>query len=61
MCDGVGIRYLESSFLQVVAVVEQGTADKERAFGINYDANAIGFHHDIAVQPPPMTATRSAP
>ena len=49
MRHGVWIRHLESSLLKVVAVVEQRPADKQGAFGINYDTNAVGLHQDVAI------------
>ena len=49
MRHGVRIRHLESSFLEVLAVIEQRAADKERAFRIDHDTNAVGLHQNVAV------------
>ena len=50
MRHGVRIRYFEPSFLKVVAVVEQGTTDEQRAFWINDDADAVGLDENVAVR-----------
>jgi len=50
MRHGVRIRHFEPSFLKVVAVVEQGATDEQRAFRINDDANAVGLYKNVAVR-----------
>jgi hypothetical protein len=49
MRNGVWIRNLESSLLEVVTVIKQGSADEQRAFWINDDSNAVGFHQNVPV------------
>ena len=50
MRHGVRIRHFEPSFLKVVAVVEQGATNEQRAFRINDDANAVGLYENVAVR-----------
>lgn len=49
MRDRIRVGHLEPALLQILAVIEQGTADKERAFGIDHYADIRTFDHDIAV------------
>ena len=71
----IRIRHLKSALLQIVAVVEKRSADKERAFRIDHHAD-IGDCTRMSrfagpstrsilycrpEQPPPITATRNAP
>ena len=44
----IGIGDLEAPFLEVVAKVELGAADKERALGINDDIHSFGGNKDVA-------------
>jgi hypothetical protein len=46
----VRVRHFEPSLLEIVAVVEQGTTDKQRAFWINDDTNAVGLHQNVAIR-----------
>ena len=48
MRDGVRVGYSKSAFLQIVAEIEHGAADKERALGIDHDPNIGRMNHDIA-------------
>ena len=75
MGDRIRVRYFEAAFLQIVAVIEQRSADKERTLRIDDYADIGRLHHDVAIRgaidevhfvlqpgaPPPITATRSAP
>src|ERR1700739_1826801 len=49
MRDGIRIRHLEPPFLEVVAIIEQRSTDKQSTFGINNDANIVGLNENIAV------------
>ena len=49
MRDRVRIRDLEPAFLQIVAVIQNGAADKKRAFRIDNYAYAGAFDENIAV------------
>lgn len=46
----IRVRYFESAFLQIVAVIEYGAADKQRALRIDHDANSLRIDEDIAVR-----------
>ena len=48
MRDCVRIRHFESAFLQVIAEIEDGATDEERALGIDHDPNIGRMNHDIA-------------
>src|SRR2546423_3429036 len=50
MRDGVRVGDLEPPFLQVVAIIEERTADEERAFRIDHDADVGRLHHDVAIR-----------
>ena len=50
MRDRVRVGDLESAFLEVIAVIEERTADEERAFRIDHDADVRRLHHDVAVR-----------
>ena len=52
MCYRVGIRHFEPAFLQIFAVVEQGTTDKEGALRINHHPNIRALDHDVTVGRP---------
>lgn len=52
MRHGIGVRYLESAFLQVIAVIQQRAADKECAFGIDHHANVRRLHKNVPVRWP---------
>lgn len=49
MRDRVWIRDLEPAFLQIIAVIEERTADEQCAFGIDDHANVRRLDHDVAV------------
>ena len=48
----IGIGDFEAPFLQVIAVIEEGAADKERAFWIDHDANIGRLHQNVAIGRP---------
>ncbi len=50
MCDCVRVRDFESALLQIVAEIQQRSADEERALRINHDAYARRVHHDVAIR-----------
>jgi hypothetical protein len=45
--NGVGIGHLESSLLQIIAVVELRTADEESTLGVDHDVHPLGRNEDI--------------
>jgi hypothetical protein len=49
---GIGVRDLEAALLQVVAEIEQRTADEKRAFGIDDHTDTGALDHDVAVGRP---------
>ena len=49
MRDGIRIRHLEPPLLEVVAIIEQRSTDKQSTLGINNDANIVGLNENIAV------------
>src|SRR5436305_14969559 len=52
MRDRVRIRYLESAFLQIVAVIEDRTADEKGALRIDHYAHIGGLDDDVAIRRP---------
>ena len=40
----------ESAFLEVVAEVEERSADEQGAFRIDHDSDVRGLHHDVAIR-----------
>ena len=49
MSDRIRIRYFESAYLQVVAVIQERSAHKKRAIGIDHDPDIGRLHHDVAI------------
>lgn len=52
MRHGVGVRYLESAFLQVIAVIQQRATDEERAFRVDHHADVRRWHKNVPVRRP---------
>ena len=50
MRDRVGVGDLEPAFLQVVAIIEERSADKKGTLWINDHADIGRLHHDVAVR-----------
>ena len=50
MRDRVRIRHFESAFLQIVAVIQQRTADEKRALWIDDHAHIFGLNEDVAIR-----------
>ena len=48
----IRIRYFESAFLQIVAVIQERSAHKKRALGIDHHADIGRLHHDVAIRGP---------
>ncbi len=44
----MGIMYLKAGTLKGIHIVELGSGDIKKAFGVNYHADSLGFHHNIA-------------
>src|ERR1043166_8653167 len=49
MGDRIRIGDLEAAFLEVVAVIQEGTAHEKRTLGIDHDADIGRLHHDVAI------------
>jgi len=49
MGGGLGIGDLEAAFLEIVAVVDEGTGDKEGAFGVHHDIDFARADEEVAV------------
>ena len=45
----VRIGHLKSAFLQIIAKIQDRTADKKRAFWINHNANIAALDENVAV------------
>ena len=50
MRDRVGVGDLEPAFLQIVAIIEELSADEERTFRIDHDPDVGRLHHDVAIR-----------
>src|SRR6267143_2757547 len=50
MGDRIRIRYFESSFLQVIAVIQERSAHKKRTLRIDDHANIRRLDHDVAIR-----------
>ena len=50
MRHSVGVRYLESAFLQVIAVIQQRATDEQRTFGVDHHSDVRRLHKNIPVR-----------